>query len=320
MDIPIVSIIIPTFNRADLIEETINSIISQTYNNWECLIVDDQSTDNTKQVVTSYLKDSRFKYYQRPATKPKGGNSCRNYGFELSKGNYIHWFDSDDLMTTNHLEVLVNALLQNKNLDFVVGESINFEDVSGKEIGKPYNFDRLNKKITLESYAKQQVGWITNDFLGKREVLTDIRFNEKIFSGQEYNFFVQLLTQNVKGTFINNSISKRRVHIDSINSQIQNDPLKYLQAVLRLKFLTFTDIKNTSNPKLKKWFLSGYMQYAYKIALHKKLPKYYIKAIFKICQVCGFKSSFYFALSIISALSIGKGYLLLSIAKKKLEN
>jgi glycosyltransferase involved in cell wall biosynthesis len=97
-DQPIVSIIIPTYNRAHLIGETLDSVLAQTYTNWECIIVDDGSTDNTDEVVEEYVKkDSRFKYYHRPDEHLPGGNGARNYGFKMSKGEYVNWLDSDDL-------------------------------------------------------------------------------------------------------------------------------------------------------------------------------------------------------------------------------
>ena len=102
---PLVSIIIPTYNRANLILETLNSVKLQSYQNWECIIVDDGSTDTSEEVITAFCRmDERFKYYKRPENKPKGANSCRNLGFEYSKGDLINWFDSDDVMFEDFLE------------------------------------------------------------------------------------------------------------------------------------------------------------------------------------------------------------------------
>jgi glycosyltransferase involved in cell wall biosynthesis len=104
--IPLISIIIPTFNRAHIIGETLDSIIAQSYTDWECIIVDDGSTDDTEVVIAEYINnDSRFKFYKRPKHREKGPNSCRNFGFEKSKGHLIHWFDSDDLLFNNALEL-----------------------------------------------------------------------------------------------------------------------------------------------------------------------------------------------------------------------
>ena len=109
----LVSIIIPTFNRADIIHETLDSIKLQTYEKWECIIVDDGSNDNSIMVINEFVKtDNRFKFYDRPINKLKGANSCRNYGFEKSKGEFINWFDSDDIMHENR--VIVHTSLETR--------------------------------------------------------------------------------------------------------------------------------------------------------------------------------------------------------------
>ena len=111
---PLVSIIIPTFNRANLIGETLDSVIGQTYTNWECIVIDDGSTDGTDKLLNIYLqKDTRIQYLQRPSERPKGANSCRNYGFEFSRGEYVNWFDSDDIMHPEKLEIQINQLQNN---------------------------------------------------------------------------------------------------------------------------------------------------------------------------------------------------------------
>src|SRR5690606_34265329 len=99
MNDPLISIVIPTYNRAQFIAETLTSVKNQTYQNWECVVVDDGSTDNTIEIIQQFTaSDDRFKLYSRPTNRPKGANACRNYGFEVSSGLYINWFDSDDIM------------------------------------------------------------------------------------------------------------------------------------------------------------------------------------------------------------------------------
>ena len=76
MNLSLISIIIPTYNRAHLISETLDSILAQTYLNWECIVVDDGSTDTTADVMREYIKkNSRFQYHQRPDNRKKGPNS-----------------------------------------------------------------------------------------------------------------------------------------------------------------------------------------------------------------------------------------------------
>jgi glycosyltransferase involved in cell wall biosynthesis len=95
-----VSVITPVFNRADLINRTINSLLSQTYSNWEHIIVDDGSTDNTVKVIEEYAqRDDRIKLFHR-GHLTKGANTCRNIGKRESRGDYIIYLDSDATLSS----------------------------------------------------------------------------------------------------------------------------------------------------------------------------------------------------------------------------
>ena len=96
------SIIIPTYNRADMIAETIESVINQTHYDWELILIDDGSTDNTKEVVSKFIKqDLRIRYvFQENAER----SVARNNGIQNAKGDWICFLDSDDLFASNHLE------------------------------------------------------------------------------------------------------------------------------------------------------------------------------------------------------------------------
>ena len=118
MNYKLVSIIIPTYNRAHLIIETLFSIQNQSYPYWECIIIDDGSDDNSFSIVSEFMKnDTRFIYLQRPLNRIKGASSCRNYGFEISKGDFIQFFDSDDIMHQDHLKYKVENI---SDFDFIV--------------------------------------------------------------------------------------------------------------------------------------------------------------------------------------------------------
>lgn len=99
---PVFTIITPTYNRAYLIERTINSILAQTYNDWEYIIIDDGSTDNTEEVVQKYLNDSRIRYIKKENT---GAAHSRNVSALYAKGEYVVFLDSDDDALPEWLEV-----------------------------------------------------------------------------------------------------------------------------------------------------------------------------------------------------------------------
>ena len=122
-----ISIIIPIYNRAHLIEATLNSIIAQTYANWQCIIVDDGSTDNTLKVTEDLIKtDSRFQLFKRPENVTKGPSACRNYAITKAIGDYIQFFDSDDVMHPEHLQLKTEAIKDN---DLVVCQLQEFTGV-----------------------------------------------------------------------------------------------------------------------------------------------------------------------------------------------
>lgn len=106
MNKPLVSIIIPCYNSASYIEETLRSVISQTYSNIEIIIIDDGSTDNSKDIIDSF-DDSRIKYFRQ---ENKGQCAASNFGVSKSLGDYIKFFDADDVMNTEHVEEQLKRL------------------------------------------------------------------------------------------------------------------------------------------------------------------------------------------------------------------
>ncbi len=116
-DFGLVSIIIPTYNYGHLIHETLDCVLEGAYQNWECIVVDDGSKDNTKEVVEGYtLRDSRIRYvYQRNG----GLSAARNAGIRQAKGAFIQLLDSDDLIQTEKLRSHSKYLQENTTVDLV---------------------------------------------------------------------------------------------------------------------------------------------------------------------------------------------------------
>jgi glycosyltransferase involved in cell wall biosynthesis len=118
---PLVSIVIPTYNRAQLIKETLDSVMQQTYTNWECVIVDDGSDEPSITFIQDYIKkDESFSFFSRPAKHPKGPSSCRNYGVEKSTGDYLLFLDADDWLATDCLQNRVGFAKSNDEFDLFV--------------------------------------------------------------------------------------------------------------------------------------------------------------------------------------------------------
>lgn len=194
---PLVSIVIPTFNRSHVIGESLDSVLVQTYQNWECIIVDDQSTDNTGDLVAKYiLKDSRFKYYSRPLDTLKGANACRNYGIEKSKGDYIMFLDSDDLLIIDCLEKRINAFSKYPKYDILVFSMGHFTNLNNCFIdGARKIFEGNNGDTILEFIFGRKLPWnITRPIYRKHSVFNgNLKFNENIQNFQDDEFHINLL-------------------------------------------------------------------------------------------------------------------------------
>lgn len=118
--------IIPCFNNADHIQETLASVQNQTVSDWECLIIDDGSTDNSKAVINSYTEsDQRFRFLQRPTHLPKGANSCRNYGTNECSGTHLIFLDADDLLSDDCIKRRINSL---KDEDLIIFSTAHFTE------------------------------------------------------------------------------------------------------------------------------------------------------------------------------------------------
>src|SRR5690554_5115415 len=175
---PLVSIIIPTYNRAHLIGETLDSVLAQTYQNWECIVVDDGSTDDTDEVMAEYMaKDSRFQYHHRPKDRLPGGNAARNYGFEVSKGEYVNWLDSDDQIAPSKIEKQISLLKENNSANVCFCRIVICK--ADKIISK--NIHGFPKSHLFEKYATKKISIGTNQPIWKKSfLLKQSLYNELI--------------------------------------------------------------------------------------------------------------------------------------------
>ncbi|MEN3322518.1 glycosyltransferase family A protein [Mariniflexile soesokkakense] len=121
----LVSIIVPCYKQAHFLDETLQSVLNQTYDNWECIVVNDGSPDNTEKVAKQWCsKDERFKYI----SKENGGlSSARNTGIKVSNGEYVLPLDSDDIIDANFLSTLVPELRKDESLAIVSCYSLFFD-------------------------------------------------------------------------------------------------------------------------------------------------------------------------------------------------
>lgn len=267
-----VSIIIPTYNRAHLIGETLDSVLAQIYTNWECIIVDDGSIDDTEEIIASYIKkDMRFQYYHRPIDRQKGANACRNIGYELSNGEYIKWFDSDDIMHPDFLAKQVQALEQNKDLDFCASFSKKFIktiDDLNEDFYPEITFD----KNAIYNFIIGKLYFLTPSSLWRKRILEDIElFDETLYNAHETDFNFKRLIEGGKFCYLEEVLFYVRRGHQSIDKESINDPLclqsqfDYFQKVYQFLNSSNEVLEDAKINKLKKYVIYREVNFYYEI-------------------------------------------------------
>lgn len=212
------SIILPTYNRAYLVNKAIDSVLSQTYNDWELIIVDDGSTDNTKSIVEKYIdcNENRIKYiYQKNSERC----AARNNGISKSNNKWICFLDSDDTYSQNHLEEM--NLLINKN------NQANGLYFSGLSLGK---YDNSSHKYILDFETNLEFILLNNPGVPRacvsKKILLEMPFNESINLGEDTELWTRIVIKysvffHYKKTFIEFEHSERASNNKSIKDAIR---------------------------------------------------------------------------------------------------
>jgi len=164
---PLVSIIVPCCNQAQYLTETLVSVREQTYSHWECIIVNDGSSDNTEEIAKQYCdKDSRFRYYSK---SNEGVSAARNYGINVSKGEFILPLDADDIIAQNFILYSIEEFKKNPQTKLVTSKVALFGEMHGEWSLKSYEYKRLlfeNMLVVTAIYKcsdfKKSSGYNTN--------------------------------------------------------------------------------------------------------------------------------------------------------------
>jgi len=186
---PKVSIILPTWNGSKYIIKAINSVLAQTFYDWELIIINDGSTDNTEEIVREYVKkDKRVRYYYHDN---KGQEQSRKYGIELSNGEYIAFIDDDDVwIDKNKIEKQIEFM--DKNYDYVLigtGGIVcdeNYNKISG------YKVSEKDKDIKNTFLYKNN--FIQSSVILRKNILSNINFSneEKYKVAEDYNLWLKI--------------------------------------------------------------------------------------------------------------------------------
>lgn len=190
----LVSIIIPLYNAEKYIKDALDSVLSQSYSNWQCIIVDDGSTDSSKIIALEYCKkDVRFRYYYQSNSGP---SAARNHGLKIATGDYIQYLDADDVILPERLDLMLEQsekLEQNVILysGILLGNCDNIYKTENYkfsvEIGRDITFDDMYSKFALDFL------FIPHCLLFPRSAICNVKWNENLSYSEDWDYYLGVL-------------------------------------------------------------------------------------------------------------------------------
>ncbi len=254
MSIPAVSIITCTYNRAHLISETIESVLNQTFTDFEYIIVDESSVDNTEEVVNRY-RDPRIRYYKIPNTKGHL-SKLRNFGMTHSAGRYIAFVDSDDLWHHEKLGQQINAFETDSLLGFSYTDVETF-DSKGIIQKSIYNKSGYFKGSVFDEFIQNNFVICATTLFFKKDCLNVIGNQDEDFLSGDFDFIVSLASR-FNAYVIYFPLVKVRRHNENVSDQAhlnrKFNHLKTLEKILENKIISKAKFKTI---RLKVFYAFG---------------------------------------------------------------
>ncbi len=257
-DKPKVSIIMATYNRADLIVEALQSVKNQTHKDWECLVIDDGGIDETESIIAPILEnDKRFQFLKRPESYHKGLPGCRNYGLDIATGAYVIFFDDDDIVHPQNLELCLMAF-ENKPIDFCVYKKKAFSNITNSIVFQKETL-HIDYPIT-----KNDIGEIINNtipiasctVMWKKDCFINEKFNENLMYAEEWECYPRLISNDKIGLYIKNTLYFNRKHpVSNTGEYYTKSPTRVHSKKQAIKLLV-TNLfnKDLLTPMLLKYF------------------------------------------------------------------
>ena len=276
---PFFSIVIPTYNRQNIITYTIQSVINQTFKNWEILIIDDGSTDNTESIIKK-IKDPRIKYiYQVNSER----SAARNNGIRSAKGDWICFLDSDDEYEKNHLESIYERISVNNSPKFFITEQKTINRKNNKTSIEKTNFDKSNIPLF---FATESV--VPGRVCIHKEILKKYKFDEEIVIVEDLDLWFRISCEH-SVEFIDNPTFIYNIHDENSINVKNNAYLKRLKGLKKTfnkkekNYLKKEDRKTILNNcyfGIHKYYIENDQIFKSRLSIFKAIilyPKYRLK-------------------------------------------
>lgn len=278
MERPLISVVMPAYNAGRFIQHSIESVLNQTYSNWELIIIDDGSIDDTRDKIEKFLKtDSRVSYYYQENGK---AGKARNLGVKHSKGGLIAFLDSDDLWLPDKLHICVEDFLTNEQ-DLLYTNSYVFE--------KEDSLDRISElphmHVASASFSgesglrtflyKNLIPTLT--VLVTKEAFETVKgFPEGIKIAEDYRLWLKMLAEGYVLRGISTPLSLYRVHDQSTTG---NDKISLFETIHMLKgfMQEYPSFKKKYKPQIINWFARYVNEASDKKSIGRVVNKVYLQ-------------------------------------------
>jgi GalNAc5-diNAcBac-PP-undecaprenol beta-1,3-glucosyltransferase len=214
---PIVAIVLATYNRRDLIIKTLQSIQKQSYPNWICYIIDDESTDDTENVVQHFIHaDNRFKYCKKDSRYQKGPSGARNQGIDLAKNSsasYIQFVDDDDIIHQDNLKLTVAFLEKHSSYQFCHYQKMAFttEESIITENYSHLTIEQYLNTTNLAEVVQEKIGMALCTVLWRTNALNN-GFIESLTYAEEWELYSRIIANGTSGIIVNETLYFNRKH------------------------------------------------------------------------------------------------------------
>jgi glycosyltransferase involved in cell wall biosynthesis len=258
MSVPFFSIILPTYNRASFLSQSIGSVIKQDYQDWELIVIDDGSTDHTKQVVNSF-KDQRIKYFYQENSER---SAARNNGINQAQGAWLCFLDSDDEYLKQHLKIIHKEIESNETPKMLVTGNLI------RENGMQHKHSMLDcKKNILEEIASKFI--LMNSVCVHRDILEENRFDAKFRIWEDTHLWLRIAAQypvyQIEQFTVIQHVHNDGTVVQGMKKIQINEVNQYVSAILDLKINHASRFEG----KLPSVFFDQYIDSKYRMYLYQ---------------------------------------------------
>jgi glycosyltransferase involved in cell wall biosynthesis len=239
---PAVSVVIPAYNVAPFIRETIDSILAQSFKDYEIILVNDGSPDTTELERALEPYGERVRYLKQ---ENRGAAAARNAGLRVARGTYIAFLDADDYWMENYLEEQMVLIRQADHFDLVYADALLFGD--SELHGRTYmEIAPSHGEVTFEKLVRDECNVITSGVLARRQVLLDVGlFDEELRRAQDYDLWLRLAKSGARLGYQRKVLLRYRIHSDSLSG----DAIRQIERHLTVLNKTARRLDLTSREK-----------------------------------------------------------------------